>query len=310
MNDLRERYLGCLLGLACGDAVGTTVEFSPRGSFEPVMGMAGGGPFDLLPGQWTDDTSMALCLAESLLECDGFDLSDQLRRYVMWWQHGHLSSTGECFDIGTTVAGALYFHLRNGNLEADTGEPMMAGNGSLMRLAPVVLWYYPEIAKALDFAAQSSLATHSAEEAVDCCRLLAAVLCNALDGKSKEELLTDTESGLSCPAVRELARGLYQLKPREQIYGTGYSVQSLEAALWCVYTTANFEQAILAAANLGDDADTTAAITGQIAGALYGVQNIPEKWLDALCERGVIEGFADRIHARSNGKKDSIEERC
>ncbi|MGH8054715.1 MAG: ADP-ribosylglycohydrolase family protein [Stenotrophomonas sp.] len=296
MIDLQQRYLGCLLGLACGDAVGTAVEFSTRGCFEPVKGMVGGGPFELLPGQWTDDTSMALCVAESLLECDGFDPLDQLRRYVKWWKHGHLSSTGECFDIGTTVAGALYFHLRNGNVQADTGDPMMAGNGSLMRLAPVVLWQYPEVAAAVDLAAQSSLTTHTAAEAVDCCRLLAVVICNALAARSKEDLLAGSVAFLTEPKVRELADGCYRGKSREQIYGSGYSVQSLEAALWCVHNTASFEQAILMAANLGDDADTTAAISGQIAGALYGVEGIPRQWLKCLHQTELIADFARRIH--------------
>ena len=295
MIGLQERYLGCLLGLACGDAVGTTVEFAPRGSFTPVTGMVGGGPFGLLPGQWTDDTSMALCLAESLLECDGFDLTDQLRRYVRWWKHGHLSSTGECFDIGATVAGALSSHLHNGNLLANTGDPMMAGNGSLMRLAPVVLWFHPDTERAVAQAAHSSLATHSAAEAVDCCRLLAAVLCNALAGKPKQALLAGCARYVAEPKVLELAQGHYRHKPREQIRGSGYSVQSLEAALWCVHATDDFEQAVLLAANLGDDADTTAAITGQIAGALYGVEGIPLAWLDTLHGRAMIEDFACRL---------------
>ncbi|MGV8960119.1 MAG: ADP-ribosylglycohydrolase family protein [Stenotrophomonas sp.] len=296
MIDLQERYLGCMLGLACGDAVGTTVEFSPRGSFEPVTGMVGGGPFELHPGQWTDDTSMALCLAESLLECGGLNPADQLRRYVRWWQEGHLSSTGECFDIGTTVAGALFFHLRNGDIQADTGDPMMAGNGSLMRLAPAVLWCYPDRERAVEHAALSSLTTHTAAEAVDCCRLLAAVLCNALDGRPRHELLTDTARFTTEPKVRELAEGHYRTKAREQICGSGYSVQSLEAALWCVQATDSFEQAILLAANLGDDADTTAAIAGQIAGALYGVHGIPSLWLDTLHDQELIADFAERIY--------------
>ncbi|MGB3393528.1 MAG: ADP-ribosylglycohydrolase family protein [Stenotrophomonas sp.] len=296
MISSERRYLGCLLGLACGDAVGTTVEFAPRGSFAPVTDMLGGGPFGLEPGQWTDDTSMAMCLAESLLECNGFDLADQLHRYVRWWKHGHLSSTGECFDIGSTAAGALYFHLRNGNLVADTDDPMMAGNGSLMRLAPVVLWLHPDTGSAIAHAARSSLTTHAAPEAVDCCRLLAAVICNALAGKHKDELLAGSLHHLSEPEVRELAEGHYRRKAREQMCGSGYSVQSLEAALWCVHVTDSFEQAILTAANLGDDADTTAAITGQIAGALYGVEGIPLQWLATLHQAELIAGFAQRIY--------------
>lgn len=301
-----QRYLGCLLGLACGDAVGTAVEFAPRGSFAAVTGMQGGGPFELEPGQWTDDTSMALCLAESLLEQDGFDLADQLHRYVRWWKHGHLSSTGECFDIGSTVAGALYFHLRNGNLVADTNDPMMAGNGSLMRLAPVVLWFHPDTDSAVKHAALSSLATHAAPEAVDCCRLLAAVICNALAGKPKQELLDGGKRHLGEPAVLQLAGGHYQHKHAGQIKGSGYSVQSLEAALWCVHATDSFEQAILTAANLGDDADTTAAITGQIAGALYGVEAIPLPWLATLHQAELIGDFALRIFDQMDREPDEV----
>ena len=133
-----SRYRGCLLGLACGDAVGTTVEFKPRGTFEPVTDMVGGGPFRLEPGEWTDDTSMALCLAESLLERGGFDALDQMQRYVRW-KKGHLSSNGRCFDIGNTVRGALTRFLDSGDPFSGSTHPHSAGNGSLMRLAPVVI---------------------------------------------------------------------------------------------------------------------------------------------------------------------------
>ena len=107
-----DRYLGCLLGLACGDAVGTTVEFSPRGTFTAVSDMIGGGPFNLNAGEWTDDTSMALCLAHSLIEKGGFDATDQMNRYTNWHEHGYMSSNGVCFDIGNTVRSALTYRYR------------------------------------------------------------------------------------------------------------------------------------------------------------------------------------------------------
>ena len=109
----RDRFRGCLLGLAAGDALGTTLEFKSPGTFEPIGDMIGGGPFGLRAGQWTDDTSMALCLATSLIECGGFDAMDQMRRYVRWRDEGYLSSTGYCFDIGNTVSGALDRFRRN-----------------------------------------------------------------------------------------------------------------------------------------------------------------------------------------------------
>jgi ADP-ribosyl-[dinitrogen reductase] hydrolase len=124
-----DRYQGTLLGLACGDAVGTTVEFCPRGSFSPVTDMTGGGPFGLEAGQWTDDTSMALCLAESLLEKDAFDPLDQMGRYLNWWRWGYLSSTGRCFDIGMTVRSALARYESTGEPYSGSSDPQSAGNG-------------------------------------------------------------------------------------------------------------------------------------------------------------------------------------
>lgn len=300
MNQLQQRYLGCLLGLACGDAMGGPVEFYRRGRFPPVRGMQGGGKFRLAPGEWTDDTAMALCLAESLLECDGFDLGDQMHRYWMWGAEGHMSTRPHAFGMGKTVANALMRYRRTGEPLAGATDPKTAGNGSLTRLAPVVLWFHPDIEATVEHAARSSLTTHAAPEAVDCCRLLAVVICNALAGQPKDALLVGATRHLSESKVLGLANGHYREKPREQICGNGYSVQSLEASLWCVHATDDFEQAVLLAANLGDDADTTAAITGQIAGALYGVAAIPEPWLATLRKAELIVDSALRIHQRSS----------
>ena len=136
---VRDRYRGALLGLAVGDALGTTLEFKAPGTFKPITDLVGGGPFGLKPGQWTDDTSMALCLAESLIEKRGFDPKDQMDRYCRWWKEGYLSSTGTCFDIGITVKTALAHYLRSGEPFAGSTDPFTAGNGSLMRLAPVAI---------------------------------------------------------------------------------------------------------------------------------------------------------------------------
>ncbi len=282
MPELIDRYLGCLLGLACGDAVGTTVEFSPRDSFSPVDAMCGGGPFGLRPGQWTDDTSMALCLAESLITCDGFDARDQMARYLNWWKWGYFSSTGQCFDIGMTTARALEKFSVDGNPFAGATDPATAGNGSLMRLAPVVLYFYPDTDQAMHFAGESSRTTHAAPEAVACCRLFARQLCNALDGKDKQAVLSEVGPLPEADSLCHVAEGRYLDKPRSAIIGNGYCVQSLEAALWCFARSNSFEETVLTAANLGDDADTTAAIAGQIAGAFYGVHGIPRDWLDKL----------------------------
>ena len=293
-----DRWRGCLLGLACGDAVGTTVEFSARGTFPPVTDLVGGGPFGLVAGEWTDDTSMALCLATSLVHCRGTDLHDQISRYVNWWQWGYLSATGDCFDIGMTVRAALNRFLTTKDPVAGSTDPQTAGNGSLMRLAPVAMWFAPDIEAVRHHARQSSLTTHAAPEALDCCELYAELLARALAGAPRDALLSATAPAAASARVREIAEGNYLTKTREQVEGSGYCVASLEAALWCFATTDSFEAAVLAAANLGDDADTTAAIVGQIAGAHYGVAAIPAQWRAKLKLRDEIDALACALHAR------------
>lgn len=295
MPDMLERYQGCLLGLAAGDAVGTSVEFSPRDTFTPLTDMVGGGPFRLKAGQWTDDTSMALCLAESLLHCQGFNARDQMTRYMNWWQWGYLSATGECFDIGTTVVKALSKFSVDGDPFAGSTAPDTAGNGSLMRLAPVVLYYFPDIQRALHYAAESSRTTHAAAEAIDSCRLFAQILTNALSGKGKTETLLEIPFQPETEKVRRIAAGEYRPKPRSGIRGTGYCIQSLEAALWCFFHGNSFEQTILLAANLGDDADTTAAIAGQLAGAWYGINAIPQRWRSLIWLYDDIDELARKL---------------
>lgn len=292
---LPERYRGALLGMACGDAVGTAVEFQPRGSFPPLTDMVGGGPFRLKPGQWTDDTSMALCLAESLLNKNGFDAADQMGRYLNWWQWGYLSSTGECFDIGMTVSQALDRYQHSGEPFAGSTDPYSAGNGSLMRLVPVVLFYFPDARKTRRFAADSSRTTHAAPEAIECCQLLAELLGKALEGASKAQLRTLPPTAFSETRVAAIARGEYLHKTERDIRGSGYCIESLEAALWCFQHTDSFAAAVLQAANLGDDADTTAAIVGQLAGAHYGVQGIPSGWLEKLHDGEEIAATAERL---------------
>jgi ADP-ribosyl-[dinitrogen reductase] hydrolase len=245
--------------------------------------MMGGGPFNLKPGQWTDDTAMAICLAQSLLHRSGFDATDQMNRYLNWWRWGYPSPTGECFDIGMTVQDALLRFTATGEAIAGSTSPNTAGNGSLMRLAPVVLRYYPDLSDVLRYARLSSQTTHGAAEAVECCSVLAEVIANALSGMdSKSSVLSAAQGGLTSSAVISIAQTEYLSKRRDQIQGSGYCIASLEAALWCFATTDSFEAAIFAAANLGDDADTTAAIAGQVAGAFYGVDTIPTHWREQL----------------------------
>ncbi|SFX04999.1 ADP-ribosylglycohydrolase family protein [Marinospirillum alkaliphilum] len=297
MPDRQQRYRGSLLGLAVGDALGTTLEFRERGSFEPISDMVGGGPFFLKPGQWTDDTSMALCLAHSLLECRGFDAEDQMRRYCDWRSSGYMSSNGRCFDIGVTVSEAISSFLRTGNPLAGSRDPFTAGNGSLMRLAPVVMYYSPDTKQALHFAGESSRTTHGAKECIDACRYFAALLHQAYAGNSqtREALLQIDHYSPETTKVQAIQQGEYREKNRDQIKGSGYVIDCLEAALWCFHHTSNFSDAVLAAANLGDDADTTAAVCGQIAGAWYGLEGIPEHWQQRVVMGKEILELADQL---------------
>ena len=301
--NLSDRYRGSLLGLAVGDALGTTVEFERPGSFDPLTDVVGGGKFGLQPGQWTDDTSMALCLAESLIECKGFDPVDQLTRYCRWWREGHLSSTGTCFDIGTTTRAALAAFEETRDPYPGPEDPRTAGNGSLMRLAPIPLCFRTDPLLAIEKAALSSRTTHAAREAMDACRYFAGLILGALAGRSKAELLAPLFSPVPnlwirtplAPKIATVAAGSFKQKEPPAIRGTGYVVDCLEAALWAFHKSDSFRDGALMAVNLGDDADTTGAVYGQLAGAYYKAEAIPIEWRTKLAHRDLIERFADRL---------------
>ena len=276
----------------------------------PITDMVGGGPFGLQPGQWTDDTSMALCLAESLIECRDFDPVDQLTRYCRWWRTGHLSSTGKCFDIGTTTRAALAAFEATRDPYPGPTDARSAGNGSLMRLAPVPLCFARDPQDAIAKAALSSRTTHGAREAVDACRYFAGLLIGALEGRPKAELLSPCFSPIPdlwirsslTPKIAAVAAGSFAQKNPPAIRGTGYVVDCLEAALWAFHRTDTFRDGALLAVNLGDDADTTGAVYGQLAGAYYGEDGIPKWWRSMLTHRGRIEGYADQLLQQNEGR--------
>ena len=300
----RDRFRGCLLGLAAGDALGVALEFKAPGTFQPIDDMVGGGPFGLKPGQWTDDTSMALCLAASLIESGGFDPMDQMQRYVRWRQEGYLSSTGSCFDIGNTVAAALSRFQRTGEPYSGSSDAFSAGNGSLMRLAPAPMYFAADASQAIDRSADSSRTTHGAEEAVDACRYFSGLLVGALSGAGKGTLLAPRycpveglwERSPLTERIAQVAEGSFKDREPPEIVGSGYVVKSLEAALWAFHRSRDFREGALLAANLGDDADTTAAIYGQIAGAHYGVEAIPAEWRKRLTMTAQIASIADGLY--------------
>lgn len=295
---VEDRALGTLLGLAVGDALGTTLEFTMRDSYAHLTDMVGGGPFCLKPGQWTDDTSMALALAESLCAKPHLDESDLMGRFANWYLHGVNSCTGTCFDIGHATRSAIETWLRTGNSFAGSTAPQTAGNGSLMRLAPVAIrhWQAPDLMA--DVAKRQSLTTHGAPQAVEVCMRFAKVLSEVIAGRDWQEAL-QSQGTSQDQAIAAIVSGNWRSKERSQIASSGYVIHSFEAAFWCVDRTGSFQDAVLLAANLGDDADTTAAITGQLAGAVYGASAIPLPWLAKLAWRDDIEALASRLFVAS-----------
>jgi ADP-ribosyl-[dinitrogen reductase] hydrolase len=300
MDGMQDRCRGTLIGLAVGDALGAAVEFSSPGSFAPVTGYRGGGPHGLEAGEWTDDTSMALALADSIASV-GWDLNDQASRYVEWWKTGKYSVNGRCFDIGITTRGALskFLATKNALVSGDISE-RASGNGSIMRLAPLPIRYaglYPNQVDELSrLAEESSLPTHASEQCRSACRYLGTILAALIQGEDRDAVLSSDWKALQHledikplhPLIRQVAQGSFRHKQPPAIQGSGWVVKSLEAALWAFHDAELFEEAVLKAVNLGDDADTTGAICGQLAGAYWGESKIPESLRSGLARMDML----------------------
>ena len=257
--------------------------------------LRGGGQFSLKPGEWTDDTSMALCLAQSLVAKRGLDERDVMERFVRWWRYGENSVTGHCFDIGNATAGALQHFVQDGNPIAGSTSPRVAGNGSLMRLSPVAVAAGSR-ELAVDWARRQSVTTHGSATCVEACAWFAGLLWDAIGGMDKQTLLQPGE-WQGTAEIAAIASGGWRGKSRAQISSSGYVVHTLEAAVWCVDQAHSFDEAVLLAANLGDDADTVAAVTGQLAGAVWGLSAIPPSWMEVLAWRSKLQATAQSLLA-------------
>ena len=302
-----DRALGAFLGLAVGDAVGTTLEFRPRDAQPRLDDMVGGGPFRQPPGGWTDDTAMALALADSLAATRTLSVRDLMDRFVRWWQHGDYSHTGECDDIGNTTLDALDRYLQTGDPLAGSTDPRSAGNGSLMRLAPVVLRFRQDRPRLSAAAAEQSRTTHGAEEAVDACRAFAELLADAIAGSPRADVLAPRRFE-GAAAIARIMAGSWRSRRRDTIRSSGYVVDTLEAAIWSVARTGNFRNAVLLAANLADDADTVAAVAGQLAGAIYGLDGIPHAWLERVAWKDRLLEAGRRLLPSSRGELEEAGE--
>ena len=306
--EVTDRFKGSITGLAVGDALGVTLEFQVPGTFEPVTTMNGGGLFNLKPGEWTDDTSTALCLIESLIEKEGFDPVDQMERYVKWYKEGYLSVNGYCFDIGNTTREALNSYIQTGDPYSGPDYEHSAGNGSIMRLTTVPLYYYSNPQIAINRSADSSRTTHQHPLVIDACKYMAGIIIGALIGQTKDEILSKRycpipgywEDNKLHKEIDEIACGSFKHKKPPEIKGSGYVIKSLEAALWAFHQSTNFEEGCLLAVNLGGDADTTGAVYGQIAGAYYGETGIPSKWIKKLVKYDLITDLTSKLIDASN----------
>ena len=295
--------MNSLFGLAAGDALGCTLEFKKPNTFEPLTTIVGGGYHKLEAGQWTDETSMALCLAQSLIDCKGFDAKDQMQKYCKWDEEGYMSSTGECFGIGIATEKSLDKFRVTGEPYAGSTDEMSAGNGSIMRLAPIPMYYANNPKDALKYAALSSKTTHANEMCMDACKYMAGIIVGLFNGESKQTVLSPMYSPIKnyfdkdpiCETIKEVAIGSFKRKKPPDIKGTGFVVQSLEAALWAFYETNNFQDGALKAVNLGDDADTTGSVYGQIAGAYYGIYKIPSEWVNILSMKKKISEIINKL---------------
>jgi ADP-ribosylglycohydrolase len=302
---LRERFLGALLGLAVGDAVAAATQYKRPGKFAPVGDLLGGGPFDLPRGGWSDDTAMALCLAESLLEREGFDARDQVARYRRWQQHGHLSATGQCLGITASTARALARSQWRRQPFSGSHDPHAFGPESLSRVAPVVMYFFGDRAAAIEQAGEAARATSQAPAVLTACRALAAALHAGLSGEPKDVMLARATSLLEAPEALGVipaaaAVGISDGGAAGPARRAGVTARSaLAAALDAFARTDNFRDAVLAAANLGGNSDVMAGACGALAGAHYTASAVPTLWRNSLMKKDLLESFADRLLAHA-----------
>lgn len=307
---LSDTIKAVLFGVAVGDALGVPVEFKSREKIakNPIKGMTGMGTYFMPPGTWSDDSSLTFCLAEALTK--DFDLHVMAQNFVKWYRQAFWTATGEVFDIG--------FSTRQAILQIEKGvDPVLAGstdvssngNGALMRILPL-LFYIHEFPLEMRFhwTKQVSSVTHGHIRSVMACFYYLEFAKHLYEGKDtfesyallQVEIPKQFENFKIPPSEialfhRLLNADISTLKA-DEIQSNGYVLHTLEASIWCLLTTESYKEAVLKAVNLGDDTDTTGAVTGGLAGLLYGFQDIPKDWIDELAGREAIENLAKRVY--------------
>ena len=308
MNSLNKDIL---LGTAIGDALGLPIQFLDREVIakNPVTTMVGYGQFDVPAGTWSDDSSLSLCLAESL--CNGYDLNDISNNFIKWMFEGYWTPFNKAFDIGNTTYFAIV-NLRNGISPhlAGMDRERDNGNGSLMRILPLVPYILnmKEEDRFRIIGEVSSL-THRHPRSILACIALCEFAIQYINLQSVEEAYQAMQQTIlqllkkemfieeDIPFKRLVSLSYEEFKAIElkDIRSTGYVIDTLEASLWCIFNTTSYKDAVLKAVNLGDDANTVGAITGGLAGIIYGYDTIPSEWLEVLAKKDDIIELADKL---------------
>ena len=324
MSCSRSKAVSAILGGAIGDGLGMAQEIFPKTSsldqiheqvleqrrqrFPIQTDYETGGPWKhsghiMKAGEWTDDTAMLLCLADSLLHMRKVDVADLMRRFVSWWSTGYNSCTGFSVGLGGNIRAAIMaFNERDPDRLLGGRNPYKdAGNGSLMRLAPVPVYFADSLVNADAAARLQTATTHNTPEALDASSLMCHVIWHGINGYSKADIfntLHQCSVSHSCiQDIKDLANLAWRTKTQDQIRSLpGRALWSLEAALWSIYTTDSFEEAVVKAVSLGGDADTIGSITGQMAGAIYGLESVPDRWIHGICHSYKIIARAHALY--------------
>lgn len=313
---MTNHVLAGVMGLCVGDALGVPVEFTHRETLKenPVVGMRAYGTYNQPAGTWSDDTSMTLCLADSLIR--GLDYRDIMERFLAWLNEGAYTPYGKAFDAGNTTKKALYKFSRGATpLECGGTDERDNGNGSLMRILPILFHlrsvYGPgfyDIDEAFDIIHNISALTHAHKRSQIACGIYVSIASALMEGK---DLKTHVETGIrramqyyigqarfshELHHYERLAHEGFNRLDEADIRSSGYVVDTLEAAVWCLLNTGSFEECVLKAVNLGEDTDTVAAVAGGLAGLYYGYESIPGQWLSVIARREYVETLCNELY--------------
>ncbi len=307
-----EKMTAMLIGHAMADAIGVPVEFSKRAHLKknPVTGILEYGTYHQPAGTWSDDTSLSIAAMESISRLGKIDYADIMKNFVEWYEHDKFTANDVIFDVGNTTAQAIEnFMLGITPLECGPTNESTSGNGSLMRIFPVAAYLYLKRGNNFDADAMQTVhnfsrITHGSYSCQMSCGVYSLIAAEIFDGQDlKKAILSGINKAKNFygnlrefeEAAQRLARifdANFANLPEEEISSRGYVIASLESALWCLLNTDNYKDLVLKAVNLGGDTDTIGAIAGGLAGAFYGLEEIPAEWLSALKKKSYLEKIA------------------